>query len=69
VLGGVDDSLHFTVPSMNRLNKTEPATFSINVVLDFLWGLLLSLFMKQLNLKLAVLCMTTVAYAFTDSIS
>jgi hypothetical protein len=22
-------SLHFTVPSMNRLNQTEPATFSI----------------------------------------
>jgi hypothetical protein len=29
VLGGVDGSLHFTVPSMNRLNQTEPATFSI----------------------------------------
>jgi hypothetical protein len=29
VLGGVDGSLHLTVPSMNRLNQTEPATFSI----------------------------------------
>jgi hypothetical protein len=26
---GVDGSLHLTVPSMNRLNQTEPATFSI----------------------------------------
>jgi hypothetical protein len=29
VLGGVDGSLYLTVPSMNRLNQTEPATFSI----------------------------------------
>jgi hypothetical protein len=29
VQGGVDGSLHLTVPSMNRLNQTEPATFSI----------------------------------------
>jgi hypothetical protein len=29
VLGGVDGNLHFPVPSMNRLNQTEPATFSI----------------------------------------
>jgi hypothetical protein len=29
VLGGVDGNLHFAVPSMNRLNQTEPATFSI----------------------------------------
>jgi hypothetical protein len=26
---GVDGSLHFSVPYMNRLNQTEPATFSI----------------------------------------
>jgi hypothetical protein len=26
---GVDGSLHLTVPTMNRLNQTEPATFSI----------------------------------------
>jgi hypothetical protein len=26
---GVDGSLHLTVPSMNRLNQTEPETFSI----------------------------------------
>jgi hypothetical protein len=26
---GLDGSLHFTVPSMNRLNQTEPATFTI----------------------------------------
>jgi hypothetical protein len=29
VLGGVDGNLHFPVPSMNRLNQTEPATFTI----------------------------------------
>jgi hypothetical protein len=29
VLRGVDSSLHFTVPSMNRLSQTEPATFTI----------------------------------------
>jgi hypothetical protein len=29
VLAGVDGILHLTVPSMNRLNQTEPATFSI----------------------------------------
>jgi hypothetical protein len=29
VLGGVDGNMHLTVPSMNRLNQTEPATFSI----------------------------------------
>jgi hypothetical protein len=29
VLGGVDGNLYFLVPSMNRLNQTEPATFSI----------------------------------------
>jgi hypothetical protein len=29
VLGGVDGNLHFPVPSMNRLNQTKPAIFSI----------------------------------------
>jgi hypothetical protein len=29
VLGGVDGSLHLTVPSINRFNQTDPATFSI----------------------------------------
>jgi hypothetical protein len=47
VLGGVDGNLHFPVPSMNRLNQTEPATFSIlpcwaffrdSVFISFLWG-------------------------------
>jgi hypothetical protein len=28
-LRGVDGSLHLTVPFMNRLNQTEPATFSV----------------------------------------
>jgi hypothetical protein len=35
VLGGVDGSLHFTVPSMNRLNQTEPATFSMMLCWTF----------------------------------
>jgi hypothetical protein len=35
VLEGVDGSLHLTVPSMNRLNQTEPATFSILTCLAF----------------------------------
>jgi hypothetical protein len=35
VLGGVDVSLHLTVPSMNRLNQTEPATFSTMPCLAF----------------------------------
>jgi hypothetical protein len=29
VLGDADGNLHFPVPSINRLNQTEPATFSI----------------------------------------
>jgi hypothetical protein len=29
VLGGVDGNLHLPVPSMNRHNQTEPATFLI----------------------------------------
>jgi hypothetical protein len=29
VLGGMDGNLHFPVPSMNRLNQTEPSTFSV----------------------------------------
>jgi hypothetical protein len=29
VLEGVDGKLHFPLPSMNRLNQTEPVTFSI----------------------------------------
>jgi hypothetical protein len=35
VLGGVDGSLHLKVPSTNRLNQTEPATFSILLCLAF----------------------------------
>jgi hypothetical protein len=36
--GGVDGSLHLTVPSMNRLNQTDPATFSILLFRTFLRG-------------------------------
>jgi hypothetical protein len=35
VLGGVDGNLNFPLPSMNRLNQTEPATFSILSCLAF----------------------------------
>ena len=35
VLGGVDGSLHFTLPSMNRLNQTELATFAILLFWSF----------------------------------
>jgi hypothetical protein len=46
---GVDGSLHFTVPSMNRLNQTEAATFSNFAVMDFLYGFLLSLVLKLMQ--------------------
>jgi hypothetical protein len=48
VLGGVDGNLHFPVPFMNRLNQTEPATFSIlpcwaffrdSIFIYFIWRL------------------------------
>jgi hypothetical protein len=29
VLGGVDGYSHFLVPSMNRLNQIDPATFTL----------------------------------------
>jgi hypothetical protein len=35
VLGGVDGHLQFPLPSMNRLNQTEPATFYNFAVLGF----------------------------------
>jgi hypothetical protein len=35
VLGGFDGSLHLAVPSMNRLNQTEPAPFTILPCLAF----------------------------------
>jgi hypothetical protein len=43
VLGGVEGNLHLTVPSMNRLNQTEAATFSIFAVWAFLWILIFSI--------------------------
>jgi hypothetical protein len=36
VLGGINGNLRFPVPSMNRLNQTEPATFDKFAVLGFL---------------------------------
>jgi hypothetical protein len=35
VLGGVDGNLQFPLPSMNKLNQTESATFSILPCWDF----------------------------------
>jgi hypothetical protein len=35
VLWAVDRKLHLTLPSMNRLNETEPATFSVLSFLNF----------------------------------
>jgi hypothetical protein len=37
VIGDVDDNLQFPVPSMNRLNRTEPATFKILTSWTFYW--------------------------------
>ena len=37
-LWGVDGSLYFTLPSMNRLNQTEPATFAILLFWAFFMG-------------------------------
>ena len=38
VLGGVGGSLHFTLPFMNRLNHTEPASFAILLFWAFFRG-------------------------------
>jgi hypothetical protein len=48
---GVDGNLHVPVRSNNRLNQTEPATFSI-FILGVLWDFLYSLFdfYKLINL-------------------
>ena len=48
VLGGVQ----LPLPSMNRLNHTEPATFSINVVGLSLWVLFFSVFCHFLHLTI-----------------
>jgi hypothetical protein len=47
VLGGVDGNLHFPVPSMNRLNQTEPATFSILPCWAFFRDSVFIYFIKQ----------------------
>jgi hypothetical protein len=44
VLRGLDGSLHLTVPSMNRLNQTESATFSILPLWTFFRVFYFSLF-------------------------
>ena len=38
VLVGVDGSLYFTLPSMNRLSQTEPAIFVILLCWAFIRG-------------------------------
>ena len=43
-LGVVDDSFHLPLLSMNRLNQTEPATFSILSFWDFFKGSIVSVF-------------------------
>jgi hypothetical protein len=43
VLRGVDGNLHFPLPSINKLNQTEPATFSIMSCWAF-FGFCISLF-------------------------
>jgi hypothetical protein len=44
VLGGVDGNLQFPVSSMNRLNQTEPATFSILLCWTFFRDSVFSLY-------------------------
>ena len=46
VLGGVDGSLHLPLPSMSRLNQTEPATFSVLLCSAFFKGYIFSVFQK-----------------------
>jgi hypothetical protein len=52
VLGGVDGSLHLTVPSMNRLNQTESATFSILPCWAFFRDSYFLLFLSQYNFRI-----------------
>jgi hypothetical protein len=52
VLGGVEGNLHFPVPSMNRLNQTEPATFLILLCWTFFRDSVFLYFRWQLRLML-----------------
>jgi hypothetical protein len=52
VLGGVDGCLHLKVPSMNRPNQTEPATFSILARWAFFRDSYFTLFHTLLNERL-----------------
>ena len=38
MLGDLDGSSHFPLPSMNRLNQTEPATFAILLIWASFWA-------------------------------
>jgi hypothetical protein len=54
LLGGVDDSFHLPVTSMNMLNQSELAPFSFCRVRLFLRDSYLSLFYRQISVVCAV---------------
>jgi hypothetical protein len=47
MLGGMYDNLHFLLPSMNRLDQTEPATFSILLFYAFFKNFVFLYFILQ----------------------
>ena len=47
VLGGMEYSLHLPLPTMNRLNQTEPSTFSILTLWSFRMGYIFHIFSKH----------------------
>jgi hypothetical protein len=53
VQGDVDGNLHFSIPSMNRLNQTEPATFSILSCWAFFRD---SVFLYFVNHNILIMC-------------
>jgi hypothetical protein len=46
LLGGMDGNLQFQVPSMNRLNQTEPVTFSILSCWALFWDSVYLLYLE-----------------------
>ena len=68
VLGGVGGSLHFTLPSMNRLNQTEPATFAILLFWAFYRGSFFPVFVSTQDY---CICTDTAlsGYQFTPRLS
>jgi hypothetical protein len=47
---GVDGNVHFPVPSMNRLNQTKPATFSILLCWTFFRDSVFLYFINMLHI-------------------